>query len=74
MALRMAQSLTAKDGATAAASPSSSASSIGGFDPGHHGPLDWNFDDVHFNDGGPLTAQYLLVLDAINFCFWPGTV
>lgn len=26
---------------------------------------------VHFADGGPLTAQYLLVLDALNFCFWP---
>ncbi len=26
---------------------------------------------VHFSDGNPLTAQYLLVLDALNFCFWP---
>jgi hypothetical protein len=25
----------------------------------------------HFSDGAPLTAQYLLVLDALNFCFWP---
>ena len=25
----------------------------------------------HFADGGPLTAQYLLVVDALNFCFWP---
>lgn len=22
-------------------------------------------------DGGPLTVQYLLVVDALNFCFWP---
>lgn len=22
--------------------------------------------------GGPLTAQYVLVLDALNFCFWPS--
>lgn len=22
---------------------------------------------------GPLTAQYVLVLDALNFCFWPST-
>ena len=27
--------------------------------------------ELHFFDGGPLTAQYLLVLDALNFCFWP---
>eukprot|EP00898_Chlorokybus_atmophyticus_P006177 jgi/Chlat1/6560/Chrsp45S05926 len=33
--------------------------------------LVWNFDGVHYSDGGPLTAQYLLVLDALNFCFWP---
>ncbi len=33
-------------------------------------PVRW--DDVHhFRDGGPATAQYLLVLDALNFCFWP---
>lgn len=23
--------------------------------------------------GGPLTAQYVLVLDALNWCFWPST-
>lgn len=34
-------------------------------------PAEW--DDVHhFRDGGPLTVQYLLVLDALNFCFWPA--
>lgn len=27
--------------------------------------------DIHYVDGTPLTAQYLLVVDAINFCFWP---
>lgn len=33
-------------------------------------PVAW--DNVHhFNDGSPRTAQYLLVLDALNFCFWP---
>lgn len=32
----------------------------------------WNFDSVHFADATPLTAQYLLVVDALNFCFWPG--
>lgn len=26
----------------------------------------------HFFDGGQQTAQYLLVLDALNFCFWPA--
>jgi len=24
----------------------------------------------HFNDGSPRTLMYLLVLDALNFCFW----
>ena len=33
---------------------------------------DESLPDMHFVDGGPLTAQYLLVLDALNFCFWPG--
>ncbi|MCZ7573043.1 MAG: queuosine salvage family protein [Ardenticatenaceae bacterium] len=34
-------------------------------------PAGW--DDVHhFRDGGPLTVQYLLVLDTLNFCFWPA--
>lgn len=32
----------------------------------------WNSDDMHYSDGGPLTVQYLFVLDALNFCFWPG--
>ncbi|KAG2492024.1 hypothetical protein HYH03_009753 [Edaphochlamys debaryana] len=27
--------------------------------------------DIHYVDGGPLTVQYLLVVDALNFCFWP---
>ncbi|KAK9820576.1 hypothetical protein WJX72_011811 [[Myrmecia] bisecta] len=32
-----------------------------------------SFDrDIHFFDGGPLTLQYLLVVDALNFCFWPA--
>ena len=30
-------------------------------------------EDLHFSDGGsPLMAQYLLVVDSLNFCFWPG--
>ncbi|KAL2614023.1 hypothetical protein R1flu_025715 [Riccia fluitans] len=33
--------------------------------------VEWDFEGIHFYDGGPLTAQYLLVLDALNFCFWP---
>ena len=32
---------------------------------------------THFSDdaatGGPLTAQYVFVLDSLNFCFWPST-
>jgi hypothetical protein len=27
--------------------------------------------DYHFADGTDLTSQYVLVLDALNFCFWP---
>lgn len=27
--------------------------------------------DYHFADGTDLTAQYVFVLDAVNFCFWP---
>ena len=23
-------------------------------------------------DGGPLTLQYLLAVDTLNFCFWPS--
>ncbi len=30
----------------------------------------WN-RTPHLADGTPRTAQYLLVLDALNFCFWP---
>ncbi|XP_042443279.1 queuosine salvage protein-like [Zingiber officinale] len=33
--------------------------------------VEWDFEGIHYFDGGPLTVQYLLVLDAINFCFWP---
>jgi len=28
-------------------------------------------DSVHFSDAGPATANYVLLLDALNFCFWP---
>jgi len=31
----------------------------------------WNYD-YHFFDGGHKTVAYLLVLDSINFCFWPN--
>lgn len=33
--------------------------------------VEWDFEGIHYFDGGPLTVQYLLVLDALNFCFWP---
>ncbi|KDO34736.1 hypothetical protein SPRG_00798 [Saprolegnia parasitica CBS 223.65] len=40
-----------------------------------HDQIAWDFGDVHYfedaaNDG-PLTCQYVFVLDALNFCFWP---
>jgi hypothetical protein len=31
-------------------------------------PWDYNY---HFFDGGQDTVFYLLILDSINFCFWP---
>ena len=31
----------------------------------------WHFD-ADAAVGGPLTAQYVFVLDALNFCFWPS--
>ncbi|XP_024401979.1 uncharacterized protein [Physcomitrium patens] len=34
-------------------------------------PIKWDFEGIHYFDNGPLTAQYMLVLDALNFCFWP---
>ncbi|CAI9111292.1 OLC1v1011480C1 [Oldenlandia corymbosa var. corymbosa] len=33
--------------------------------------VEWDFEGIHYFDNGPLTVQYLLVLDALNFCFWP---
>jgi len=33
----------------------------------------WNYD-YHFFDGDQETVAYLLVLDSINFCFWPAPV
>lgn len=31
----------------------------------------WDYEGIHYFDDGPLTVQYLFVLDALNFCFWP---
>lgn len=37
--------------------------------------VQWDACDWHYCadavTGGPLTALYVLVLDALNFCFWP---
>ena len=37
--------------------------------------IQWDSCGWHYNQdahlAGPLTAQYILVLDALNFCFWP---
>ncbi|GKB28956.1 queuosine salvage protein-like protein, partial [Tanacetum coccineum] len=33
--------------------------------------VEWNYEGIHYFDNGPLTIQYLFVLDALNFCFWP---
>ncbi|CAN0462199.1 unnamed protein product, partial [Phaeothamnion confervicola] len=31
-------------------------------------------EEIHWSDGGPATVNYVLLLDALNFCFWsePG--
>lgn len=38
--------------------------------------MDWDEDGWHYSADasafGPLTAQYIFVLDALNFCFWPA--
>ncbi|XP_044469955.1 queuosine salvage protein-like [Mangifera indica] len=33
--------------------------------------VEWDYEGIHYFDNGPLTIQYLFVLDALNFCFWP---
>ncbi|GAA0157906.1 hypothetical protein Leryth_007024 [Lithospermum erythrorhizon] len=33
--------------------------------------VEWDFEGIHYFDNGPLSVQYLFVLDAMNFCFWP---
>ena len=39
------------------------------------GFVTWDSGDFHyFGDvaqDGPLTCQYVFVMDALNFCFWP---
>jgi hypothetical protein len=39
------------------------------------GSVEWDETGWHYcSDAGslgPMTAQYILVLDALNFCFWP---
>lgn len=36
--------------------------------------VEWDYEGIHYFDNGPLTVQYLFVLDALNFCFWPGNL
>ena len=37
--------------------------------------IQWDSSGWHYSadasSGGPLTAQYVFVMDALNFCFWP---
>jgi hypothetical protein len=37
--------------------------------------IEWDSAGWHYcadaADKGPMTAQYILVMDALNFCFWP---
>ena len=38
--------------------------------------IEWDSNQWHYSADvttyGPLTAQYIFVLDALNFCFWPN--
>lgn len=36
--------------------------------------VEWDYEGIHYFDNGPLSVQYLFVLDAMNFCFWPGNI
>lgn len=37
--------------------------------------VEWDAEEWHYcgdvANGGPLTCQYVFVMDALNFCFWP---
>lgn len=33
--------------------------------------VEWDSGGWHYTDGGPRTCQYVFVMDALNFCFWP---
>eukprot|EP01038_Epipyxis_sp_PR26KG_P014213 gene14213-19070_t len=39
--------------------------------------VDWDASGMHYcadaDNNGHLTAQYIFVLDALNFCFWPNS-
>ena len=38
--------------------------------------VSWEEDGWHYQDdvssSGPLTCQYIMVVDTLNFCFWPS--
>ncbi|KYR02293.1 UPF0553 family protein [Tieghemostelium lacteum] len=34
---------------------------------------DWSANDFHYSDGTEQTAKFILVLDTLNFCFWPDS-
>ncbi len=38
----------------------------------HNRPIPAWDNELHFFDGGPKSVMYTLLLDAVNFCFWPG--
>ncbi|KAI9988584.1 hypothetical protein PInf_022034 [Phytophthora infestans] len=42
---------------------------------GDQGVVTWDSGDFHYfedvKQDGPVTCQYVFVLDALNFCFWP---
>eukprot|EP00284_Hemiselmis_tepida_P002859 CAMPEP_0174946156 /NCGR_PEP_ID=MMETSP1355-20121228/83386_1 /TAXON_ID=464990 /ORGANISM="Hemiselmis tepida, Strain CCMP443" /LENGTH=338 /DNA_ID=CAMNT_0016193565 /DNA_START=202 /DNA_END=1218 /DNA_ORIENTATION=- len=60
-------------GASTPATGPSEAASRAAAEVGQRGPEMPEWDtETHFFDGGDATVQYLLVLDALNFCFWPS--
>jgi len=36
--------------------------------------IDWDSNGWHYSDNGVYTVQYIFVLDALNFCFWPSQI
>ena len=72
-------SLGTEDAFAAAASElaaAATAAGIGAKDGAASTSVDWDAAGWHYcgdaSAGGPLTCQYVFVLDSLNWCFWPS--